>query len=117
MTFWKSSAPATASHTSWSTSSIERRSDRREETWSSCSSAVRWRAASTASCAPWRARAVSETMATSRSSWSSEGRMPDTGSPTDTMPSRCPSECRQGTNSSSPGTQASVACALGWSGT
>ena len=33
--------------------------------------------------------------------------MPETGSPTETMPSRCPSECRQGTNSSSPGTQAS----------
>ena len=27
MTFWKSSAPATPSHTSWSTSSIERRSE------------------------------------------------------------------------------------------
>ena len=40
MTFWKSSAPATPSQTSWSTSSIERRSDRREETCSSCSSAV-----------------------------------------------------------------------------
>ena len=49
MTFWKSSAPATPSQTSWSTSSIERRSDRREETCSSCSSAMRWRAASTAS--------------------------------------------------------------------
>ena len=58
MTFWKSSAPETPSQTSCSTSSIERRSDRREETCSSCSSAMRWRAASTASWAPCRARAV-----------------------------------------------------------
>ncbi len=88
ITFWKSSAPETPSQTSCSTSSIERRSDSREETCSSCSSAMRWRAASTASWAPCRARAVSDTMATSRSSWSSDGRMPDTGSPTETMPSR-----------------------------
>ncbi len=66
--------------------------------WERSQFAVAWAAStSTAAC---------DVAATSTSSSSSDMRRPDAGSPTEKTPMMCPSECRNGTNSSSCGCHA-----------
>ena len=85
--------------------SIENVSVSRDDTASSCSSAARWRAAAAASCALWTAIAAWSAIATRISSSSLRGRQPDSGSSTERMPIRWPSEWRSGTKRASSGCQ------------
>ena len=116
ITLSKASAELMPAHTRSSTSATDPGSSSVEEISSSSVRAFCERSQFAVACAASTSTAACEVTATRTSSSSSERRRPEAGSPTEKMPRMWPSECRNGTNSSSSGCQAfgiSLAGSLG----